>query len=43
MREVLCGVCGASQWLTADCMACGHPLPDLAEDASGAVEGEWDS
>lgn len=43
MHEVVCGVCGASQWPTADCVACGHPLPDPDEDTSGAAEGEWDS
>jgi hypothetical protein len=27
LHEVECDVCGATQWPTADCMACGHPLP----------------
>jgi hypothetical protein len=31
VTEVTCPVCGASQWPTADCMACGHPL-DVDED-----------
>jgi hypothetical protein len=31
MNEVTCPVCGASQWPTADCFGCGHPL-DAEED-----------
>lgn len=47
VREVACGVCGASQSPTADCMGCGHPLLDPDGGASGAVGavgavgGEW--
>ncbi len=32
MSEVTCAVCGATQWVTADCYGCGHPL-DVGEDA----------
>ena len=36
MNEITCQVCGASQWPTADCFACGHPFDaDEFEDDEG--------
>ena len=35
MSEVVCPVCGASQWARADCFGCGHPL-DANEEAGSA-------
>jgi hypothetical protein len=31
MNEVTCPVCGATQWVTADCFGCGHPLDDVED------------
>ena len=40
MPEVTCPVCGASQWATADCFGCGHPLDvDRADDRNPDLGG----
>jgi hypothetical protein len=31
MPDVTCSVCGVTQWATADCIACGHPLPSVED------------
>jgi hypothetical protein len=47
MPEVTCEVCSASQWPTADCLACGHPLPPEEDvDRPDGLDGDggslWD-
>jgi len=42
MEEITCPVCGATQWATADCFACGHPL-DEGDEEDGAHAGEDES
>ncbi|MEY3072747.1 MAG: hypothetical protein RLZZ353_943 [Actinomycetota bacterium] len=32
--EVECPECGATQWPSEGCMACGAPLPDQDDDAA---------
>jgi len=41
MSEVTCPVCGATQWTTADCFGCGHPLEDVevVDDVGDDPEG----
>jgi hypothetical protein len=33
MSDVACPICGATQWPTADCVGCGHPLDDVEDEA----------
>ncbi len=34
MSEITCPVCGATQWSTADCFGCGHPLDAVDDEES---------